>query len=266
MIRKPKLIVSDIDGTLFEKMEGYSPELDELASYVNEKKIPFTLASGRCIVTIQDILQRFKPSIPYIINNGSAAVGKDGYLWEDFMNPLYLKEAILKADSMGMSVIMSTGKDELVYKYNSYIQKNIDKYGRYNHFYIPLESEWPDLRLQKVLIVDDEDKNRIDEIIKIILPYKDELNILKYNDRSVDVSPKSADKSLAVRRLAKIMSVNMEDVMTIGDSLNDTEMIREAGIGVASYTAVEEVKKVAKVVCKRPLSGGVLDLLKEIYQ
>jgi hypothetical protein len=45
-------------------------------------------------------------------------------------------------------------------------------------------------------------------------------------------------------------------MMAVGDNVNDLEMVKESGIGVAVNEAYDELKNVAKYVTKSKVSEG----------
>ena len=52
-----------------------------------------------------------------------------------------------------MLSLTSDGLTDTAYRHNAYIQRQIEKFGRYNRFHIPLEHEWEDLKIQKLLLI-----------------------------------------------------------------------------------------------------------------
>ena len=59
----------------------------------------------------------------------------------------------------------------------------------------------------------------------------------------------AANKGTAVRYLAeKILGLNAQNVMAIGDNFNDVEMLEYAGLGVAMGNAPAQVQAIAKWV------------------
>ena len=257
----PKLIVSDVDGTLLDKSEGYSSEFEKLAELIQNYGLPFTLASGRSPDMIAEIVEKLHITLPVIVSNGAAAITRTGCIWNDYFNPMQIKEAVLTANSLDMAIIMDDGEGEAAYRHNAYIQEQIEKYNRYNRFYIPLEREWPDLKLQKLLIIDPEQEGRIDVVLDKLEPYKDDLNIIRYNDRSADIMPKTASKGKALKRLADQLNIDLEDILVFGDEQNDIEMFDLAGVGAAVQNAVPELKKHADYICKHDVAGGVLEAI-----
>lgn len=74
-----------------------------------------------------------------------------------------------------------------------------------------------------------------------------------------DVLEKGNSKADGLRRLAVYFGEkeDLSDSVAFGDSMNDIEVIREAGIGVAMGNAVEELKKAADYVTSSIEEDGI---------
>lgn len=72
-----------------------------------------------------------------------------------------------------------------------------------------------------------------------------------------DVIYRNVSKADGIRILMDYYGVEEKDVVAFGDSMNDIEMIREAGIGVAMGNAVEELKREADFVTKAIGQDGI---------
>lgn len=80
----------------------------------------------------------------------------------------------------------------------------------------------------------------------------------------VQILATSADKAEALRFLAECWGVGMERVIAFGDDVNDVDMVREAGFGVAVANAVDEVKAVADRITLSNDEDGVAVMLEEL--
>lgn len=256
-----KLIVSDVDGTLIDGTEKTGESFDRLSKIIFDNRLPFTLASGRCYSELIRFKNGLNISLPIIFNNGAAARNNKEFLWQNAMESMIIKPAIIRANELDMVIISSEGDSETAYRHNEYIQNQIDRFGRYNRFYIPLEHEWKDLKIQKVLFTDPQKNGRIDEVLSLLAPYKEQLNIVRYNARSADVMAKNSSKAIATLELAKYMNISLSEVMAIGDSMNDIEMLREVGLGVAVANADDELKLGADYVCENDNVDGVIEAI-----
>ena len=64
----------------------------------------------------------------------------------------------------------------------------------------------------------------------------------------LELLPAHTDKGTALTKVADLMGVRREEVLAIGDSMNDEAMIRWAGIGIAMANGDERVKSIADLV------------------
>ena len=76
-----------------------------------------------------------------------------------------------------------------------------------------------------------------------------ELKLPMFSSREgADIVEKEASKAEGLKRLCEYYGVPMADTVAFGDSMNDYEIVRLAGIGVAMGNSIEELKKVADYV------------------
>ncbi|MGL5640997.1 MAG: HAD family hydrolase [Paraclostridium sp.] len=261
-----KLIVSDIDGTLIGTDENLKEEFHKLKDFIKNNNIPFTLATGRCYNEVKDFINEFEVELPIVVNNGAGTVKDGDFIGGTTMKASILRKAIECADELGMVIVTSDGISDKSYRHNDYIRNQIEKFGRYEEIYRPSEDEWGSASIQKLLIIDPLPDGRVDSVLKHLEPYKDMLNIVKYNDRSVDIMPALTNKAQGVANIAKLLDIDVSQIMAIGDAKNDIEMINTVGVGVAVSNADSKLKEVANYVCDFPNAGGVLEAVKKFYK
>ncbi len=80
-----------------------------------------------------------------------------------------------------------------------------------------------------------------------------------------EIIQKNHDKSKAMLEVAELLDIPRERTVAIGDSMNDYDMVRLAGIGVAMGNASEKLKDVADMVADDVNSAGVSKILKKIF-
>jgi Cof subfamily protein (haloacid dehalogenase superfamily) len=73
----------------------------------------------------------------------------------------------------------------------------------------------------------------------------------------VEMMHPGAGKEKCVRHLAQSLGIPMENVMTMGDGDNDTEMLRAAGIGIAMGNARDDTKAAANATAPANDECGV---------
>ncbi|MDO5425387.1 MAG: Cof-type HAD-IIB family hydrolase [Eubacteriales bacterium] len=73
-----------------------------------------------------------------------------------------------------------------------------------------------------------------------------------------DVIYRESSKALGIRALLEYYGLGWQDVVAFGDSMNDVEMLKEAGLGIAMGNAVPALKDAADFVTKRIDEDGVV--------
>ena len=72
----------------------------------------------------------------------------------------------------------------------------------------------------------------------------------------LSIAPKSIGKGYALNILKEYLQVNTSDILSVGDNLNDIDLLRNSGIGIAVANAYEPVKQVATYTTKNSASDG----------
>lgn len=80
----------------------------------------------------------------------------------------------------------------------------------------------------------------------------------------VQVMAATASKGTALKALVPQWGYTMENVVAFGDDINDVEMVRDSGFGVAVANAVDEVKSVANRITASNHDEGVAVVLEEL--
>ncbi len=73
------------------------------------------------------------------------------------------------------------------------------------------------------------------------------------------------NKGTALRFLATRLGIPIEETVAVGDSLNDSEMLEAAGLGVAVANAREALKRTADVVLETSAENGAIGELAERF-
>ena len=111
-----------------------------------------------------------------------------------------------------------------------------------------------DLTNLKKEILQEEDLKIIQ--IKKYDKYKD--TIINQEYEYLDIVPKNITKYNALKQLSNYLKINHQDVMAVGDNINDIEMIENVGVGVAIGGSYEEVTSKANYVTKNTVKTGGL--------
>ena len=149
---------------------------------------------------------------------------------------------------------------------NINIVENIPKYIKEN----------PNINILKMTICDS-DKIIFSSIIKKLkmIPKIDILDIehmskknIKFGSKDIpieyfytEITKENTNKWTAIEFLIKMLGIKREEVIAIGDNINDKEMIENAGLGVAMGQSILEVNKIGDVFVKDNNSDGVAEAI-----
>lgn len=88
------------------------------------------------------------------------------------------------------------------------------------------------------------------------------VSITSSSAMNIEVSAADTGKAQAIAHLCKKLGFTMDQVMAIGDSLNDVTLLRQAGISVAMENGVNEVKQAADFITLSNEADGVAHAIK----
>ncbi len=77
------------------------------------------------------------------------------------------------------------------------------------------------------------------------------LEISYSSDRYIEFNREGVHKGRGLTLLAEVLGIPLEETMAIGDSYNDVQMLKAAGIGVAVANAPSDIQVICDHVCTR---------------
>lgn len=105
---------------------------------------------------------------------------------------------------------------------------------------------------------------------RILAPMKKEITkqikdvvVTSSSPNNVEINSINAQKGIALLQYAKNKHILPEEIMAIGDNLNDESMIRDAGVGVAMKNAIPVITKLAQVTTDSNVNDGVAQIIEK---
>ena len=270
-----KLIASDLDGTIIGRNNNIFENNLKAINDINNKNIDFVICTGKTYPIVKSMCSKFNASYG-IFGNGNQIINlKTG-------EEIYKR---LLTDEQVYSCIDIAKKHNLhvhVYTNNELITEEL-KYMDLRNYRLQ-HDKFYDSFLQITIVHNLEDylKSTNTEICKLIISSEKDLtnvknNILdvqnvdittirkygEYKDNIInkeyeylDISPKGVSKDSALTFLENYLKIDNSEVMAVGDNLNDLDMVKNSGIGVAVANAYTELKDVAKYTTTKPVEQG----------
>lgn len=257
-----KLIALDLDGTIVREDQTISAEDRNAIARAQNAGVNVVIATGRIFPTAERWLRQLNITTPVICCNG-AEIRENGKIVS--CNPIDQEQlqraywAMEKYDTQRYVFF----EDHIYCTKGVYDEELFRKWN--------LGSERSDLIvycddineiLEKVgggaikFLVCTKNKNRHEDIIRDVKAFSS-FDIVRGEALNFELTSRGVHKGAALTALAQMLNVDIESTMAIGDSLNDFEMIRTAGLGIAMGNAMPELLKIADDVTLPIQKNGV---------
>ena len=281
-----KLVAIDLDGTLLNSYGEVSEATKNALQKAKSQGVEIVLASGRPISSTESLAIELGVDNYLISGNGSAVfdIKNQKVIYDRFLN----KEQVLKiaklceknsffynvytedevsASSLNYTVLFSYEENlKKIEEKRTHINvvQNIEKY----------REESGKEKFLKITVCDESQFifNSIMKRLKMIADidvletaYMSKKKI-KSGTEDVDIqyfyteiTNRNVNKWSAIEFLLEKLNINKEEVLTIGDNMNDLEMIQNAGLGIVMGNSNPKMKEIAKEIVSDNNSEGVLE-------
>ena len=254
-----KLIAVDLDGTLLNSYGIVTENKKKMIKKCTNIGIETIIASGRPIDSIKTIAKEIESEKYFIAGNGAIVydIKEEKIIYEKFIPKEKILEIIKICEENSITynlytettIIAKALKYNVLYYYKENLKKEENKKTKINiieNIYEYVKKSENEKYLK--ITICDENKTIFDSIIrklkkisdieildvshmsrKIIKQGTDEISIEYYY---TEISQKNVDKWYALEYLINLINIKKEEVIAIGDNINDKKMIENSGLGV----------------------------------
>ena len=259
-----KLIACDLDGTVFDDHKNIDSDLKEVVDRLREKGIEFTVVSGRSKELLKKVLDHFEIDVPYMCNNGADIFQGEECICIDGV-PSDLVDMVCRT-FYDNGIVFRAYSHGCIYRWgeSEFFTARLGSVKRPSEPYDP-QGSLSEKQIIKITgdFVGHEDL--LEGIKEKILSHP-QLDLTRAEGLIYCVNSATANKGSALERVCEYMHIDIRDTMAFGDSENDLEMLRRAGIGVAMANGEEKVRREANCVCGDNNHNGVSAFLKEYFK
>ena len=284
-----KLIASDMDGTLLNHNHKIPKENVKLINFAKNQGIEFVVATGRAYYEALPALNEENINCDLISFNGGIVYDKNGniisitpmatkdlyYTIEilksfDISYQLYTKNTIytrsIETDiNAYIDLIRSNGYEPDVEHLRAEAQQKLDLgyITEVDNIELYLnEEENPPIKI----IAISNDISKLENATKL-LSENTNISVTSSGANNIEIMHKNATKGEALKEIAKIYGINLENAVAIGDNLNDQAMLDIVGYSVAMKNGNTILKEQAKYVTEKTNSeGGVADTIFKLIE
>lgn len=287
-----KLVAIDLDGTMLNSYGMVTENTKQVIKNTINKGTEVIIASGRPIDSIKTIAKEIESENYFIAGNGALIydIKKDEIIYEKFMNKQKVLEIIKICEENSIAYNIYTEKTIIAkgLKYNVlyYYKENLKKEENKKTNITIVEDVYEyikNLENEKFLkiTVCDETKSVFNSIIRKLRTVEDidVLDVLHMSRKMIkqgtedvpieyyytEISLKDVDKWNAIEYLANKMNISKDEIIAIGDNINDKEMIENAKVGIAMGQSTPVITEIADFVTTNNNEDGVAKALEKYF-
>ena len=287
-----KLLVLDMDGTLLNDNQKISKENIVAIKKAKQLGVKIVIASGRTIQGIENYLKELDLlndnnysvvcSGAMVMNNTRERIIQSSPLsYEEFR---YIFNLVKQLD---ITLNMYSGESILIHSSNYFSRfdsiannlplkimnfNSLDKDTLITKIMLinedlsmaeELKALYPGIIVDDISIKVKESYNKqlFKDISKLPMEFLEKFSVLKVTPFNVEVMKKSVNKGSGLEKLAMELNIKPHEIICIGDSGNDKQMIEYAGLGVAMGNAFPEIKRIADYVTFTNEENGVAHVI-----
>lgn len=252
-----KMIVSDFYDTLVNKEESIDINTMLEIDRVRKNNVLFVVATSRLFRTIMDYNSSYIFSDYIISYNGSYIYDcmKDKVIYQRKIPVSILKKLIkLKQFDLAFLSLNETYYTNKDYRYDyGYEIKDLNEF-----------LEYEGKKIYEVIV--HYKKKDEDEIIKYIKNLDVNYFFRKNGkDTYIEIVYNDIDKYEGVKMLASKLDISNDEIISIGASSNDYELIKNT-FGICVANGEKEIKKISKAVTSNKDTFGVREVISKYFE
>ena len=251
------LISFDVDMTLLDHATYKIPDSAMEAIEALRKNHFIVLATGRDMDTYYSRQYRDQIQADAIIHsNGTKITVGDQVLYESVLPRELLERVLHFADEHDLAIGMTSGDDDYYIHPEHVTEHDIRRWGESGRQY---KDPWKllDMKVRTLAYIG------VPEGAKLLEQEFPELKCPLFAGlEGADVIAKESSKANGLKILCEYFHIPVSETYAFGDSMNDLEILQEAGTGIAMGNAVPKLKEVADYVTDLIDENGIYNACK----
>ncbi len=233
-------IFLDIDGTIFEDNEVSEKDIETIKEVRSKGHLVF-INSGRTLSIIPEPVKKLEVD-GWVLGMGTHIITGDKEIKKEALSKDLVQKIADYAIDNNIRIEFQTDTENISVNSRKITERSFLKGDR-------IIEKFPRDNIYKFVIIG----TFSPEDVEFLSPYFDIFQYETYGE----VAPKGYDKARGIAETEKIFNISHENTMAIGDSINDTDMIEYAKIGVVMGNGDERLKKIADFVTDSVKNSGV---------
>ena len=267
---KYRLLALDLDGTLLNSRKEVTPAVKRALEWVRERGVHVVLSTGRIVGEAAEFARELPCDDLMVTAGGTAiATASDERILQSWDMPCEIGAKVVEAvQSRPVRVMIYVGSKIYINEYS-----NCDFVANYrvegfhaNKIVVEdIAGEIRRNRLNVTKVYALGEREVLEQALAEIRPLPG-LTITSSGSDNFEILPAGADKGRALTRLGEMLGVTPAEMVAIGDSDNDAEMLRAVGMPVAMGNADAALKDLAKYITADCDHDGVAQAVYHLFQ
>src|SRR5918999_1266163 len=246
---EPKLLISDLDGTLLDPDHVLRPWTRAMVRALRDAGVEVVLASGRIPPAMESICRELDLDTPQITTHGALVVSPitGNVVSSHPLGADDVRAHLEFAEEIGVPAVLCYADGFKVERMHPGIAAIFEPYGEPLPEVVPDLDELAESDPLKVYLWTEESLYE-DVIAEARARFEDRNTVTSGDQVGVEFLAADANKETAAAELAASMGLDMSEVAAIGDGPNDVNLLRSVGISAAMAHASHEVRDAATFV------------------
>lgn len=249
----------DMDMTLLDHATWKIPDSAGEALRRLRERYYIVIATGR------DLDSKFSAGLKELVEpdavihlNGTKITVGDEMIYEHLMEPGLVRRLLEFSQGKAFAMGITTGTEDYYINQEYVTRHDMIRWGETDRNF---KNPWDllDMKVRTMTYIGPQEGAKLVEAAfpEVKLP-------MFSSGEGADVIELAASKSEGLKRLCGYYGISMKDTVAFGDSMNDYEIVRDAGIGVAMGNSIGALKTVADYVTTPIDQDGVWNACVEL--
>lgn len=251
-----KIVFFDIDGTLLDHEKMLPNSTKKAIKLLKENGVFVAIATGRAPFMFKGLREELEID-SFVSFNGQYVSFENEAIYENPLNSQELERFFQETKKNNHPLIFMNEKTmKASVRHHPFIEISMESLklphpGEDASFYVNRTL------YQSLLFCENQEE-------KLYAEKYPHFDFIRWHRYSVDVIPHRGSKAAGIKKMVERLGFDLSDVYAFGDGLNDLEMLKTVGTGVAMGNGIPEAKELADFVTNDVSEGGIWNGLKEL--
>ncbi|MGK9476477.1 Cof-type HAD-IIB family hydrolase [Melioribacter sp. OK-6-Me] len=262
ILRKIKLVVFDLDGTVIDSNDRLNEDTIKLVKLLEEKGVMFTIATGRLANTVVTHILNLGIKIPIIALDGTHIVNPltNEIIYKSCIKDKHVKRALSLAAKYSMTHVLCSTDAVYYTTRNSLAVELLEKYGAIFKKVDDYNDYLSDVL--EIVMMNDFKDNIVKIAHKMSFPYVYGVRSNYYKSHNhggiyyLEIRNIGSSKGKGLLKLCRKLKISIKETAVIGDWYNDISLFETRAVKIAMANAIPELKRLADMVTKSDNNNG----------